>query len=62
LRQAWARELWDKECSNTRQPAEIKDSIKKLSERMDRKLDTSIAVIHKKIDCIEARLEAKTTG
>jgi hypothetical protein len=29
---------------------------------MDRKLDTSIAVMHKKIDCIVAKLEAKATA
>jgi hypothetical protein len=39
--------------------AEMKDSIRKLSERLDRKLDMSIAVVHKNIDCIKARLEAK---
>jgi hypothetical protein len=29
---------------------------------MDRKLGTSISVIHKKINCIEGRLEAKATA
>jgi hypothetical protein len=46
----------------TRQSAELKDSIRKLSERMDRKLDTSIAETYKKIDSVEARLEAKATA
>jgi hypothetical protein len=29
---------------------------------MYRKLDTSITVVHKEIDCIKARLEAKATA
>jgi hypothetical protein len=62
VKQAWAHEIWDKGCNNTRQPAEIKNSIRKLSECMDRKLDMSITVVHKKIYCIKARLEAKATA